>query len=101
MQLVIAFLGCENVVFVDYDQKFLLPLLIETNKMLMPTDVIKVTIYNHKVILISNHNNTLGVATLTWFTTKCGMKGPMRPRECVWVCDTLSQMQENARGETQ
>jgi hypothetical protein len=52
MQLVIAFLGCENVIVVDYDQKFLLPLLIETNKMLMPTNVIKVTIYNSKIILI-------------------------------------------------
>jgi hypothetical protein len=40
--LVIIFLGCENVIIVDYDQKLLLLLLIETNKMLMPTNVVEV-----------------------------------------------------------
>jgi hypothetical protein len=33
--LVTAFLGCENVTIVDYNQELILPLLIKTNKMLM------------------------------------------------------------------
>ncbi len=33
--LVTAFLGCENVIVVDYNRELILPLLIKANKMLM------------------------------------------------------------------
>jgi hypothetical protein len=41
------------------------------------------------------HNRNIG------FTTKCGVQGPMRPKECVYVWNTFSQMGESARDGTQ
>jgi hypothetical protein len=51
--LVTSFLGCENVIFVDYNQNLILPLLIEANKDVDACPIpilLKLTIYNFKVV---------------------------------------------------
>jgi hypothetical protein len=52
MKLITPFLGHENatVIVAKYDQQLLLPLLIETTKLLMLTSVEEVEDYNLKVM---------------------------------------------------
>jgi hypothetical protein len=68
---------------------------------------------NHITIGLLELQNTFKCLTLTTtlgfkcrnpnvgFAIKCGVQGHMRPRECVWVWNTLSQMGENARDGSQ
>jgi hypothetical protein len=77
--LVIVVLGCENVVVVDYDQKLLLPLLIETKKIVDTYQCYKS--YNlqsqNNIEFFFQTTTTLGCRNFNiGFTTKCGVQGP-------------------------
>jgi hypothetical protein len=51
--------------------------------------------FENRPLNVICHNLNVG------FVIKCGVKGPMKPRKCVWMWNTLSQMVENARDGVQ